>query len=356
MDARLDPPPGLLVRWVAWVGNRVLALKGADPPRPEEIRRVLVVRTDDRVGNALLTIPLARALQRALPHAEVDLLLARRPARVAEGLEGLPLVLFEKRDSFAHPLRFLRFVRALRARYDVVFDAAHWHSFSLTSALLSRWAARRWVVGFRREPVLLYRSTVALPEAGVPEAAARLALGEPLGLRLRGMPMETSLGRGQSPVGGRFAALNPGARKADHLWPAARFGALARGLREAFGLRSAVFWGPGEEALARATVAASGGAADLAPPTDLEVLAAAFRSAELVVTNDTGPMHLAVACGARVVAVFLDETGLRWAHPGPRFEAVVAPADERPVLAAAGRLLDTARPGAQPPRSREGLP
>jgi ADP-heptose:LPS heptosyltransferase len=67
-----------------------------------------------------------------------------------------------------------------------------------------------------------------------------------------------------------------------------------------------------------------------------------------VVTNDTGPMHLAVACGAPVAAVFLDEAGLRWAHPGPRFEAVVAPRDDAWLLAAAGRLLDSGRSAAEP--------
>jgi ADP-heptose:LPS heptosyltransferase len=87
----------------------------------------------------------------------------------------------------------------------------------------------------------------------------------------------------------------------------------------------------------------------------LDQLAAAFRAASLVVTNDTGPMHLAVACGAPVVAIFLDEAGLRWAHPGPRFAAVVAPPGVEPVLAAAARLLDTAQPPAEPARYPEGI-
>ncbi len=200
----------------------------------------------------------------------------------------------------------------------------------------------------------VYSAAIASPPAGVAEDDAKLLLGAGLGLRLAAVRMETSLGLGPSPVAGSFAALNPGARKADHLWPAERFAAVARGLRAVHGLHSAVFWGPGEEPLARSVVAASQGAAELAPPTDLEQLAAAFRASALVVTNDTGPMHLAAACGARVVAIFLDEAGLRWAHAGPRFEAVVDARDEAPVLAAAARLLDSARAASDSARSPEG--
>jgi ADP-heptose:LPS heptosyltransferase len=350
MDPRLDPPPPALARLLVWAAHVLLPLP-ARAPSPGAIGSVLVVRTDDRVGNALLTIPLVRALQSALPDARVDLLLAARRAPVVEGLPDLRVVRFDKR---AGPLHYLRFLRDLRARYDVVIDAAHWHAFSLTSALLSRWAARCCVVGTDRGPArLAYSAVAALPPPGTPDVLAKLELGAPLGLRLAARPLETALGRGPSPVAGRFAALNPGARKGDHRWPATRFAALARELRRGHALRPVVFWGPGEEALASEVVGSAAGAADLAPPTDLDRLAAAFRAAELVVTNDTGPMHLAVACGARVVAIFLDEAGLRWAHPGSRFAAVVAPADERAVLAAAARLLDSARAAAQPAHSRE---
>lgn len=341
----MDPPPGLFVRAVARIASGLLPLSKA---RPAEIRRVLVVRTDDRVGNALLTIPLVRALQRALPLARVDLLLAGNRAALAEGLPGLSIVRFEKQDSFLHPYRFLKFLNRLRAAdYDVVLDAAHWHSFSLTSALLSRWAARKWLIGHDRGAI--YSETVPLPAPGVPEIAAKVALGAPLGAGVA-PPMETALGRRPSPVEGRFAAMNPGARKSDHRWPASQFGALARALQEKFHLASVMFWGPGEEAIAREAVNASGGAARLAPRTDLDELAAALRASVLAVTNDTGPMHLAVACGAPVVALFLDEAGLRWAHPGPAFAAVVAPAGIGPVLEAASRLLDSARGAAEPPR------
>ena len=336
IDQRLDRPPGLVIQLIARLARALLPLP---PKRPAQLRSVLIVRTDDRVGNALLTIPLARALLRLLPDARIDLLLAGRRAQVAQGLPGLNIVPWEKRDAFARPWHFLRALWMLR-RYDVVIDAAHWHSFSLTSALLSRWAARRWLVGSERGPSLIYSAAVPPPAPGMPEVQAKLELIGGLGLEPPpAPPLETSLGlRTPWPAGPRFVALNPGARKADHRWPAGRFAALARALRERHGLQSLVFWGPGERELALQVCV--DGAAALAPATDLDGLAAAFRAAALVVTNDTGPMHLAVACGAPVLALFLSEAGLRWAHPGPRFAAIVLTDDQlQPALDAAAHLL-----------------
>ena len=71
-----------------------------------------------------------------------------------------------------------------------------------------------------------------------------------------------------------FALINPGAAWPNKRWPPARFGEVAAFLREVRGLPSIVLWGPGEEALAQAVVAASGGAARCAPPTEIADLVA----------------------------------------------------------------------------------
>jgi heptosyltransferase-2 len=83
-------------------------------------------------------------------------------------------------------------------------------------------------------------------------------------------------------------------------WPAARFAELAHRLRAA-GVTPVVIAGPGEEGLA-AEVA--GDAIAVAGPTvDVAGLAGVLAGLGLLVTNDSGPMHLAAAVGTRVVAL-----------------------------------------------------
>ena len=144
----------------------------------------------------------------------------------------------------------------------------------------------------------------------------------------------------------RFIAVNPGGRKLDHRWN--NFITLVTKLP----LPAVIVWGPGEKDLAVAIASETG--AIVAPETDLDQLAFIFRRAAVVVTNDTGPLHLAVACGAPTVGVFLDDAGLRWAHPGPRFRAVVKPTVDA-VETAIRDLLDTAKQPAESQNS-EGAP
>jgi ADP-heptose:LPS heptosyltransferase len=105
-------------------------------------------------------------------------------------------------------------------------------------------------------------------------------------------------------VGRRYAVLNPGAGWPSKLWPAERYGALARHLHEEHGVGSIAAWGTANELpMAETIVAMSGGHAQLAPPTTMMQLASLCRRAALFVGSDTGPMHLAVAVGTPTISM-----------------------------------------------------
>jgi heptosyltransferase-2 len=103
-----------------------------------------------------------------------------------------------------------------------------------------------------------------------------------------------------APVVGIF----PGSRAPARRWPADRYAELARRLA-ARGLRVWVF-GDARERELTARVAAAAGARglDWGGRTSLPVLAAALARCRWLVTNDTGPLHLAAALGTPVIAVF----------------------------------------------------
>ncbi|MGI4975565.1 MAG: glycosyltransferase family 9 protein [Janthinobacterium lividum] len=121
---------------------------------------------------------------------------------------------------------------------------------------------------------------------------------------------------------GRYAVLVPGAapHRPGKRWPAARFAEVGRELA-ARGMVPVVVGGAGDAALAAEVAAGCAGAVDLAGRTDLAGLAAVLAGAEVVVGNDTGPMHLAAALGRRCVVLFGGEsdpalTAPRGAQPG----------------------------------------
>jgi len=105
-------------------------------------------------------------------------------------------------------------------------------------------------------------------------------------------------------------ALGPTANWGGKMWPGDRFAELALRLTAADGIlpgaRIAVFGGPGEEALATATLAGlpADRVLDFVGRLELPVLSAALRRCALYIGNDSGLMHLAAASGVPTLGLF----------------------------------------------------
>ena len=122
-------------------------------------------------------------------------------------------------------------------------------------------------------------------------------------------------------------ALHPGARDPKRRWPAERFAALADQLWEAYGCQT-VLTGVAEDAALSAAIcgACHGPVLDLAGKTDIGCLAALLDRVDLLVTNDTGPSHVAWARGVPSVILFGPTDPARWAPlDGELHRPVVSP-------------------------------
>lgn len=100
----------------------------------------------------------------------------------------------------------------------------------------------------------------------------------------------------------RTVAVNPGAGRPSKLWGVDRFAELARRIREELELDPLVIWGPGEQEAASEIATRSG--ARLGPPTSLRELTFVLSRTPILVSGDTGPLHLAAAMETPVVGLF----------------------------------------------------
>lgn len=302
--------------------------------------RILIVRLS-ALGDIVHALPVLAAIKRAKPDAQVDWLVEDNYAPILALATGLTRrVIVRARANretpgsmaFSGGAGYLRAARYLRAqRYDLALDLQG----LLKSAVWARVSGAHRVVGFDRAHLReelaasFYSETVTPVRQSGSQAvgpSGRQAVG-PSGdhviqknlsilsaLQIRPDAIELPLVAHASAdataaidtAGGslQFIVLNPGAAWPNKRWPPERFGALAAALRDRTGLRSLVTWGPSERDLANAVVIASSGAASLAPPTSVSDLAALMRSAALVISGDTGPLHIAAAVGTPIVGLF----------------------------------------------------
>jgi ADP-heptose:LPS heptosyltransferase len=295
--------------------------------RLSKVKRIALVRVDDRVGEALLVTPLIEALSGKY---ELDVIVHERCKRVLEGHPKVRKVHGLDRTRLALGA-FAPGIARLRAeKYDAVINCSNWEVQSVTGALVSRLVAGRGIVIGPAVGAAGLLMDVAVPRLEVTqsEVPQRLRLVTPLGidspppaLSFRNpqpsQAVEPFIQRAREKP---HAVVNLGGRLDWRRVPGRIFAAACRVLL-ANGRTPIVTWGPGEEALAREVVAEAPGA-ELAPPTSLDDLAALMRACGLTVCNNTGPMHLSVAVGARTVAFFLNMPSERWGYHQPPHQVV----------------------------------
>jgi ADP-heptose:LPS heptosyltransferase len=307
------------------------------------------VRLDERVGNLIGLQSLIDALKTKLPGLHLGLLASIRAAQVIRSLEGIDrLFELDKRWFFSRPLAWRKVIGDVRrAGYQVAIDASAWAEFSFTHAALAYYSGAPVIIGTDRGSDPGFHTHLVCPgPADEYEQKQRMRLLEPLGIRVQPPALRTSLGTEQvkkwagwltkAGLSRPRIGLWPGARKHHTRWPVAFFARLAERLEGG----RLVLWGPGEEHL-RDELSAGIPGSLAAPPIDLGDLAGLLRGLDLLVCNDTGPMHLAVAAGTPTVCLFTSGKSSRWGHPYDHVRNLDLPGkDPQEVEAALGACLE----------------
>ena len=285
----------------------------------------VVIRAPNWIGDTVMAVPAVMALRDVLPGVEITVC-ARTPSSLLWRYNPAVDEVLELEGRGV-----LREASSLRRGG---YDAAVLLTNSFGTALAARLAGIPCRLGYARH----WRGALLNPRVGhqgrfgaLHQAEQYLALAGRLGT-VRGKrearvwageeaEREASrlLGEGGYEAGGFTVGLCPGASYGPaKRWPASKFIELAERFARERGARIVVFAGPAEAPLG-CEVARSISAApiDLSGKTSLLVLSAAMKRCDVIVSNDTGTMHLASASGVPVVGIFGSTEPARTSPLGP---------------------------------------
>jgi heptosyltransferase-2 len=285
-------------------------------PEPQAI----LVRTPNWLGDLMLSTAFVRALLSLFPNARVDLIVRQAFASLPLPHRGRVIPYDRRPGGSGGPGRF---GRALRGQgYSHLFVLPP----SFSSAWMGWWSGIPWRAGYGGEGRgLLLRPALkrAAPARSRHLAAEYLDLLSPW--REASAPefrpqldvSEEWLDRNRPPAlgaGGPYVVLAPGAEFGTaKQWPVEHYAALARRLGAA-GRRVIVAGLPQDRPLGETILSGVPGARNLCGETTLPQLVALLARARLVVSNDSGAMHVAAALGRPQIALF-GSTNPVWTAP-----------------------------------------
>ncbi len=278
-----------------------------------EINRILVIRSD-RFGEFLLNIPALRVLRKAYPRANITLAVSPAVKELALALECVDEVEVWNKA-------FRRAMRGKKFDACIVLNPAkeaHWAAFWAGIPVRAGYD-RKW--GFllthkiKDEKYLGLRHEV---EYNLELVRLVLPLASALPRNDEGVSIRVAA-KCDLMIGGKIVAIHPFTSDPVKQWPVDRFMELAGRISRELGVK-VIFVGKTGDGRGIKRNAENLGALDLVNKTSLTELACVLKRCSMLVTCDSGPMHLAAAVGTPVIALFRNDlpgkTAKRWGPVG----------------------------------------
>ena len=303
---------------------RVRALKNSD--LLPNINKILVIRVDG-IGDLLNSTPAIALLRENYPSAEITVLARPLNASVLIGNPDVDRVLIFDRDGehsgILARLQFYRELRRERFQLAVAMQTAMWtHLVAFLSGATYRLG--RYQKRFRSTLTHAWRGRYRKGETHEVdrnlELVRLICAGEgKRELIFQLSPDEIAAAEAQfRALGiGRDAFLigiHPGGSSFDKRWPEKQYAELADRFARQDNATVLLLRGPEEAALVENIQAAMSSDAIPYAPETIRELGAMLSCCDLVVCNDSGPMHLAAAVGVPTVAIFGPTDHVAW-HP-----------------------------------------
>ncbi len=262
----------------------------------------IIVRMPNWVGDFVMAIPILIELKNFFPKAHITAMCKRSLSSLLECEPSVDEILPFDRDAPKEAISKI-------VGYDVGILLTH----SLSSTLWF-WRVKRRI-GFKKWPRALFLTDrVNFPEKEIHLVEEYKKLLEPLGVSAVGsLPRiilsqeEIALAKEKLPTQGSIIGMNPGAAYGSaKCWPKERFQELTRQLLEEDPHRTVLFFGDqtSHDMIEEIVAPFKERIINFCSKTSLRELAALISLCHVLVTNDSGPMHMAAALKVPLVALF----------------------------------------------------
>ncbi|MFH1370309.1 MAG: glycosyltransferase family 9 protein [Planctomycetota bacterium] len=285
-------------------------------------KNILIIKPS-ALGDIVLALPALMALGRSFPDARISWLIRPEYAELVDGHPDLDeIILFDRRllgrwwcnkKSFSNLSGLLRRLRV--ERFDLVFD----FQGLFRTGFFARVTGCKKLIGMatsRELAHLFYTHIVQQDSACVHLVDYYLKMVEVTGAQTGRPEFKLPDDREAAEAVEKkflenkvdlknYVVIIPSAARKEKIWPIERFAQLADKIAEKYGSSIVATGSQGErQYIDNLVTKAKAGIINLAGQTTIRELTALLKSASLVVSNDTGPGHIAAALGVPLVMIF----------------------------------------------------
>jgi lipopolysaccharide heptosyltransferase II len=273
-----------------------------------KVKRILIQKLR-AIGDVVLSTVVLRNLRNAFPDAVIDFLTESPSSQVLEGNPQISSVIVfnPKTGSGFNLINDIR-----KRRYDLIIDLFG----NPRSAIITFFSRARYKVGYSFGWRKYCYNRVIKPRGGeihniefnldalrfisvdIIDKSPRLYVGKEDHEFAENFFDQSKINDGLT------VAINPSGGWYTKRWPIAYYAGLAGRIVERFNVKVLILWGPGEIKTAEEMQKLIRTGSFLIPPATLRQMAAIVSRCAILVTNDSGPMHIAAALGVPVVAIF----------------------------------------------------
>ncbi len=293
------------------------------------IRKILIVRQDDRIGNLILTTPLLSAARKRFPQAQIWYVASKTFHTLFSSSHLVDRILVAKKKQYIfHPLSLVWFIRKIRKeRFDLAFDASDENNFSFNNTYLVYLSRALYRIGYQKPESHLFLNLEVVPSDKNKHASEmqldllRYLVSDLSSAELsfeidpkRNVEIEKYLKEHGVEPGDFLVGMHIGGR-GEKRWQVENFQRLADWITDSFDAKVIFLWGPEEKDVIKQIHPK--GKQIISELFPLPALSALIKRCNLIVSPDTGAMHLSAAVGTPTLALFLNSEPIKY---GPRGE------------------------------------